>query len=63
MLLMSVDFLKIIFFKKSLRNIISIKQFGSIFLDQYSAAPDVDPYCLQRLSADNKSYYLLFDHA
>ena len=43
------------FVKKSFRNTIRVSNGLDPDEDQYSVSPDLEPQCLQRLSADDKS--------
>ena len=47
-------FIKINFFKKSLRNIIRVSNSLDLDLDPNSVSPDMGPNCLQRLSIEDK---------
>ena len=50
-----LTFFKIIFSKNSFRNTIRMSNGLDPDQDQHSVSSDLDPNCLQRLSADNKS--------
>ena len=51
-------FFKIKFFKKSFSNIIRVSNSSDPDQARHSVGPDLDPNCLQRLSADDKSSWL-----
>ena len=55
LLLLSADFYQNELFQKFLSEKLSVSNCLDPDQDQHSAGPDLDPNCLQRLSADGKS--------